>query len=96
MGRRHRERNWRSYVDHGVVVGLSLPCRGHVAMAGLVVRARTLLLHRPVRTREAPIYGCPRYWGFEGPKSAPSLSEFWGFQGPRPENLPKACPFLGI
>src|SRR5258708_6315028 len=33
------------------------------------------------RTPEAPIYGCPRYWGFEGPKSALSLSEFWGFEG---------------
>ena len=44
-------------------------------------------VHRPgvdlglFRTPEAPIYGCPRYWGFEGPKSALSLSEFWGFEG---------------
>src|SRR5258708_4214373 len=48
------------------------------------------------RPREAPIYGCPRFWGFEGPKSAQSLSEFWGFEGPESENLPEACPFLGI
>src|SRR5258708_5259406 len=37
--------------------------------------------YRTYRTPEAPIYGCPRYWGFEGPKSALSLSEFWGFEG---------------
>ncbi len=48
------------------------------------------------RPREAPIYGCPRFWGFEGPKSAQSLSKFWGFEGPESESLPEACPFLGI
>ena len=48
------------------------------------------------RPWEAPIYGCLRFWGFEGPKSAQSLSEFWGFEGPELENLPEACLFLGI
>src|SRR5713226_798838 len=59
-------------------------------------RARAPPSRASPQAPEAPIYGCPRFWGFEGPKSAQSLSKFWGFEGPESEILPKACPFLGI
>src|SRR5260221_11402471 len=48
------------------------------------------------RPPEAPIYGCPRFWGFEGPKSAQSLSEFWGFEGPGRKICPRLVRFWGF
>ena len=55
-------------------------CTARLQAVGLVLPRSGLVKHH-VRTPEAPIYGCLRYWGFEGPKSALSLSEFWGFEG---------------
>src|SRR5216684_312099 len=59
-------------------------------------RAHHLSPSRYERPPEAPIYGCPRFWGFESPKSAQSLSEFWGFQGPRQKICPRLVHFWGF
>jgi len=63
------------------VVPAAAPRESMIASGEQVPTAGRDSASERVRTPEAPIYGCPRYWGFEGPKSALSLSEFWGFEG---------------